>query len=347
MSILDVENVVSPISEETPCGPDLEYEPEFGELERASKGKASQVMGDEEIEAEPPNWSVVYDLAQGLLERSLDLRIAVLLARASLNQHGPEGLADGLDVFGRLIEQQWDNVHPQLDPEDDYDPMLRLNSILPLVDADGMIADLLRLELVASRAVGKFTLHDWRVASGELSPDPDQQVVPDPALINAAFMDADVDEVEANSNQIVRSIELVKAFEQAILEQVGDAVAPSFTPLIDELTQIRAIYAEKLNARGVGAEVPETVAGSEGAVAPGAGISGEVLSREDAIRMIDKICAFYDRAEPSSPVPLLLQRARRLVPMSFMEIVQDLAPDGVHQAESIRGAQASEAAEDY
>jgi type VI secretion system protein ImpA len=342
---LDVENLVSPIAEEAPCGADLEYEPEFGELERASKGKAAQVMGDEEIDAEPPDWTVVYDLAQELLGRSLDLRIAVLLARAALNKHGPEGLAAGLDVFGRLIEQYWDSVHPQLDAEDDYDPMLRLNSLLPLVDPDGMIADLLQLELVDSKAVGKFNLHDWRVANGELSPAADQQNVADAALINAAFMDADVDEIEANSDQIVRSIELVNAFEQAILEQVGGAVAPNFSALTDELRQIQAIYAERLNARGVGVEVPDAVAGDGSAVPAGAGISGDVQSREDAIRMIDKICQFYERAEPASPVPLLLKRARRLVPMNFMEIMQDLAPDGVPQAESIGGVQADSGGE--
>jgi type VI secretion system protein ImpA len=36
-------------------------------------------------------------------------------------------------------------------------------------------------------------------------------------------------------------------------------------------------------------------------------------------------------------VPLLLQRAKKLVPMTFMEIVQDLIPDGSSQAQLYRG----------
>jgi type VI secretion system protein ImpA len=55
------------------------------------------------------------------------------------------------------------------------------------------------------------------------------------------------------------------------------------------------------------------------------------------MRMLDKICEYYERAEPSSPVPLLLQRAKKLVPMTFMEIVQDLIPDGSSQAQLYRG----------
>lgn len=338
---MDVEQLLAPISDEAPCGENLEYEPEYGELERASQGKAAQVMGDEEIEAEPPDWDAVLSLSQELLGRSKDLRIAILLARAALNREGPEGLAQSLEVFDRLIGDYWDSVHPQLDEDDDYDPMFRLNSILALSDPEGMVADLLHLELVASRAVGKFNLRDVKVASGELSPLPDQESVADSALINAAFMDADLEEVQANAEHIAHSIELIRQTETAIAEQVGDAVAPSFSALVDELTEIQALYAEKLTARGVATEAPETAGGGEAAAAvvAAAGISGDIQSREDVIRVIEKICLFYDRAEPSSPVPLLLQRAKRLVNKNYMDIMRDLAPDGVPQAEAISGVQ--------
>ena len=341
MSILDVDQLVAPISDDAPCGEDLEYDPEFGELERAAVGKAAQVMGDEEIEAEPPDWSTVFSLSQELLGRSNDLRIAVVLARAAVNKHGPAGLADGLEVFDRLIADYWDNVHPQLDPDDDFDPMLRLNSILSLSDSDGLVGDLLQLELVASKVVGKFTLRDVRVANGDLSAFSWQENVPDSGLINAAFMDADVDEMQANSNYIVKSIELVESISAAIVEQVGGSVAPDYSELTAELTEIQTLYAEKLNARGIGVEIPSA---AEGAVAgaPAAGITGEVQSREDAIRMIDKICTYLEHAEPFSPVPMLLKRAKRLISMDYLEIMRDLTPDGVSQAESIGGVKADD-----
>ncbi len=48
--------------------------------------------------------------------------------------------------------------------------------------------------------------------------------------------------------------------------------------------------------------------------------------------------AYYFRMnEPSSPMPMLLQRAKRLVTMDFMEILRDLTPGGVPQAEVIAG----------
>jgi type VI secretion system protein ImpA len=65
--------------------------------------------------------------------------------------------------------------------------------------------------------------------------------------------------------------------------------------------------------------------------------SGEISSRDDVLKMLDKICAYYARHEPSSPLPLLLKRCRRLVPMSFKEIVGDLAPDALAKVELITG----------
>ena len=55
--------------------------------------------------------------------------------------------------------------------------------------------------------------------------------------------------------------------------------------------------------------------------------------------MLDKILAYYQRHEPSSPVPMLLERAKRLTPKSFFEIMEALAPDSMDRLMLIRGPQ--------
>jgi type VI secretion system protein ImpA len=62
-----------------------------------------------------------------------------------------------------------------------------------------------------------------------------------------------------------------------------------------------------------------------------------VSSREDVLRALDRVCEYYRRQEPSSPVPVLLERAKRLVGMDFLAIIKDLAPTGLHEVETIRG----------
>jgi type VI secretion system protein ImpA len=67
-------------------------------------------------------------------------------------------------------------------------------------------------------------------------------------------------------------------------------------------------------------------------------MSGAINSRADVIRVLDKICDYYSVHEPSSPIPLLLRRAQRLVEKTFLEILEDMVPDGVNQAKIVSGS---------
>jgi type VI secretion system protein ImpA len=62
-----------------------------------------------------------------------------------------------------------------------------------------------------------------------------------------------------------------------------------------------------------------------------------VTSREDVARLLDRIREYYERHEPSSPLPLLLARCKRLVSASFLDIVRDVAPSAVSQVDILRG----------
>jgi type VI secretion system protein ImpA len=68
--------------------------------------------------------------------------------------------------------------------------------------------------------------------------------------------------------------------------------------------------------------------------------AGGINDRQDVLRALDLICDYYARSEPSSPVPLLLQRARKLASKDFMEIIMDLAPDSLAQIQLIAGSEA-------
>jgi type VI secretion system protein ImpA len=50
-------------------------------------------------------------------------------------------------------------------------------------------------------------------------------------------------------------------------------------------------------------------------------------SRAEALALLDEVAAFYRGAEPSSPIPLLLGRARDLATRDFMSILQQVLPN--------------------
>jgi len=64
---------------------------------------------------------------------------------------------------------------------------------------------------------------------------------------------------------------------------------------------------------------------------------GSIKSRDDAIRALDAVSAFFRKNEPSSPVPIFVERAKRLVAKDFLEVLKDVAPDGLDQAKRVGG----------
>jgi type VI secretion system protein ImpA len=60
-------------------------------------------------------------------------------------------------------------------------------------------------------------------------------------------------------------------------------------------------------------------------------------SRSDAQLMLEKVKQYFVQHEPSHPAPLMIDRVQRMIALDFMDIIRDLAPDGVHQLENIFG----------
>src|SRR5262245_9552850 len=195
MATIDPDRLLRPISEDSPAGENLEYDAAFGELERAARGKEERRSGDEVLAAEPPRWREVAEQASTLLDRTRDLRVTFYLTHAALNMDGIGGLAAGLRLTHGLLQSFWDTVYPQLDKDDNDDPTLRVNSIAQL-SGDDLLKSLSRVPLAESRVAGRYGLRDVRLASGELTA-PDGENLPDAALIDAAFMECDLDALRA------------------------------------------------------------------------------------------------------------------------------------------------------
>ena len=85
------------------------------------------------------------------------------------------------------------------------------------------------------------------------------------------------------------------------------------------------------------AQSGEPGSGDEAQGGGSSGGTGAIQSRQDVIRTLDRLCDYYGRAEPSSPVPLLLRRAQRLAEMNFLEIIGDLSPEALAPVQNVTG----------
>ncbi|MDH5326819.1 MAG: type VI secretion system protein TssA [Gammaproteobacteria bacterium] len=335
---IDVTKCLAEISVDSPCGDDLEYDADFQELERSAQYKAEKQIGDAIVEAQEPDWSSVGKQSQTLFSRTKDLRVAMFLLSASFRTSGYGGLLNSLEIMHGLLDQYWDDVHPKLDPEDNNDPTMRINIISTLADHASTLAPLQKVPLVSVQGIGSYSIKDVDVASGAM-PHTGASDPPDPGLIEAAFMEVNLDELIAKAEQVKNCVDIVKAIEELVTNKVGAAYAPDLGALVKLLNHVHQELGQRLANRGVDDAVDDGEPGEESSNGKkgGAAMSGEIKTSEDVIRMLDKICDYYAKYEPSSPLPLLLQRAKRLVRKDFIEILRDIAPDGLTQAGRVTG----------
>lgn len=353
MSVLDLEKLLTELSDEAPCGEDLEYDSSFQELERSTQGKEEQQFGDTIVPAEEPDWKAVKKSAVEILGQTKDLRVGVHLARALLRLDGFPGFADALALLRGYIEKFWETVHPQLDPDDANDPTMRVNTFLTICHFDSehgfesgtALRHILDAPIVQHRAIGSFSLHDLQIVDGTRPLPPDMDAAPESGTIDAAFMEIEIEELQATADAVKAAVEHAAAIDTQLTELVGAAQAADLAELHKILREVDAALVDRLSRRGVNAE-PEAGPEGEGGEASGTGggdsgqamsFSGQLTTREEAVKMLDKVIDYFGRHEPSSPIPLLLHRAKRLVSKSFMEIMQDLAPDGLAQAMMMGG----------
>jgi type VI secretion system protein ImpA len=282
------------------------------------------------------------------LQRTLDLRIVVVLTKAWLHQQGLAGLARGLAFLQQLLSLRWGSVHPQLGAQGDTDGLMRVNALRGLCDARSVLAPLRAAGLVRARGLRTLSLRDLEQALAAKS-QPDGSAT-DMTLVEASFIGCDLEELAQTQRTAADARAAALALEQLFAEHHTPAVL-RLSELVAQLDAIEAQLGPRVRARRAALvvhepepEAAEVVAES----APGATVlvraprNGAVQSREEVVRELDRLCAYYDTHEPSSPVPILLRRAKRVAGMSFMELVRELAPNGISQMEALRGQETTE-----
>jgi len=317
------------------CGENLEYDDEFREMEKAAAGRPA---GQFDPEAIPPDWRAVQEHAQGLFERTRDLRVGIYWCRARVHLDGATTLPEGLRLIEGLLSRFWDELHPL---PDDGDAYARVNALNDMVSSAGLLGDLRESPVLDDRAIGEVRGRDVEIALGLL----------EPRSSDNAFSRSTIEQMlrdGAESNPALRelapaALAKVAELQQLMRDRVGYAAAPDLQPLTTVLSGVRDL----MPAASVGeAGATEGAGDAEGDASrrggSRAGLSGAIDSRNDALRAIDMVCEYLERTEPTNPAQLLLRRARKLVNKNFVELVRELAPESLNEVARVMGISAEE-----
>ena len=325
--MLDLEVLLAAVSPDAPCGPDLEYDPEFVALEQDALGTPERQVGDKVVKAEDPNWGEIVRRAEALLARSKDIRVAVLYGRALTRTEDLPGLSVALTLIRRLLEQYWEEVHPRIDPADQGDPNMRSSALASLtITPSGVMGawlqDVRRAFIVRPGPYGKVSVRDVLLLQGKPTPGPDlrsqaeiETIIREAGAHKLVF----VSEAKAAREEVGKIQSLLKndrSGKAVAKDDTSTESAPDLDPLAQMLTSVVQFCDRLVSPADESGAGDQQVTGDQpgsGTTPAGSKSIDVIRSREDAARLLDKVCEFIERTEPSNPAPLFIRRAQKLM----------------------------------
>ncbi|CCG88437.1 type VI secretion system protein TssA [Erwinia piriflorinigrans] len=334
---MNLEALLAPITPDRPCGDNLEYDADYMAMDQASAGKAEQQFGETIIPAEPADWSKVERLALDLLGRSKDLRVMLALTRAWTQLKGLSGYADGLQLIQQALLLYWQPLWPSLEEDGVEDPFYRLNALAALGDISALTSALRQAPLLRY-ATDEISLRD---ACALL--DGSKTECPGYPGGRARLQDELARGGQPGIDAVVKISERLLTIRETLTEQLGAAALPEMEQLLKTINTVAAAC----QSTDLSTLIPQAeTAASSDTPAPAAAPTAQqhadwrsvqLGSRSDAQLMLEKVKQYFSQHEPSHPAPLMIERVQRMIELDFMDIIRDLAPDGVHQLETIFG----------
>jgi len=343
----DLDALLAPIPGDAPQGTDLRenfsaQSPYFRLRDSRSEARDAEKAadrGDQDPRDPVPLWRSVRDLGlKSITDVSKDLEVAAWATEALLRLDGLRGLTAGSLLMKGLAEQYWDALFPL---PDDYGVETRVAPVTGLNGRDGagsLIQPLYKLPLFIRADGAPLALYQWQQSSQLNTLDAarrkqrlDAGAVPLEDLEKEAR--AVRPAVFAQLRQHAR--EARDAWQQmaSVLDERAGADGPSTSQVRDLLGEIIDL-ANRFAPPDAVASVPETPGESPGSAEASAGPAvagtpnrGPLMNRDDALRALGEIAAWFRRTEPHSPMAYTLEEAIRRGRLTWPELLAELVED--------------------
>jgi type VI secretion system protein ImpA len=346
-SVINLETLLTPISEETPAGEYLRYSGIYDEISEARRADKDVPQGEWQTEVKYADYRKVISLAVPALENDTkDLQIGAWLSEALVNEHGFVGLRDSLKLISGFQEVFWETLHPEVDEG----------------DMEGRANAIAWMELQTSYAIRKAKITGYNGYSFIDYEDSKKFDIPDnidsldsteQARYNELRAQAEKENrITANKwraemaqtrrvfyedlNFLIEECWVAYTDVNRVIEEKFDRnQAPGMNNLkkaLDDIhSQVKKFLEEKRAEEpdDETEEVTEEVS-EDGTVVKVAGVataSGAIQSRQDALKRLGDIAEFFRKTEPHSPISYLLLRAVKWGNMPLENWLQDVIKD--------------------
>jgi len=328
-------DLLQPLDDASPCGPDLEYDPGFVVLLANVATRSDAQYGDFVETATPVNWAEAERDCRALLARSKDLRLLVILARCRVRQDGAAGLRTSLELIDAMLHRFGAALNPVPVIEGENDPLVVSNALGGLADPDGLVADVRDIAMPKSlgsslqlrdieRALAKTRLKD------ALAPDAAMRLVTD--LLGRR---------DATALGLSAAASALKGISAWTSEHLG-AVAPDLGLLMRLLEPFHAPAAShqappaaaRPEAETASSDVPPGTVPADTPPPHADPASASTRSRWDVLETLRSARLWFETHEPSSPVSVLLRQAERMIGKRYAELHRMMPAELLEQWDS-------------
>ena len=336
---IDVDALLEPVSEDAPAGADSSNDKERYLIESVFEQSVSIDPTASGGSDERVDWNGTVKLITKGLTQSKDIWLAIYLCRAGGLWGRLEVVEAGVLVLEGLFERYWDTLYPELDSSPSERYLERINACNSLAIRRNFLQPLETIKVLSDDRLGQFSAVDIEdIARNGVN-----------GRNYGFFQELLKTKGPAGIDESLKRFSVIQAafgrIDALFREKAGQT--PNFTPIRDLLTKMinglkpfataeaaPAPAAAETASSGVVDSAPVAVAAAVFTPATGSPMSlpSSANSRVDVVKMLDLICDYYDRSEPSSPVPILLKRARAWVDMPFLDLLKDIAPGGLADA---------------
>jgi type VI secretion system protein ImpA len=333
MQIRDT-GLLDAISAEHPCGESLEDTQLLASFDGYGLfGRSAPLSGE-------IDWRVIRDRSLEALEKSKDFRLLTHLASAVVRTDGFAEFVQTLTVGARWLDSWIETVFPLVDE----DGILRRSALNGFADRMAVVDGVRRAPMLVHRQLGSVSMRDIEIVTGHLIPAEGETGAVSAEQLEALFAATSVEELRALHDQLNEAVTSLKSMETAVSLRSGAQSAPDFTTLAVPLARTLKRVSDHLATRPDAAAEATPGANTTGGAEAAAGVVavGTVRNRQDATRALDAVAAFFRTNEPSSPIPLLIERAKRLVAKDFLEVLAELAPEALGPAKAASGVRDSD-----
>ncbi|MGQ8367239.1 type VI secretion system protein TssA [Glaciecola sp. 1036] len=354
------EKLLEPISEDSPCGENLEDDAAFQNFFFMAQGTPERFDGSNTLAAEPPDWRQVEKEAAVFLQQTKDLKLISVYSQSLLNTKGLIAFSQCVKAIADLVSDYWQDIYPLLD-EDDGDPLERVAG-LSFLSTPFITTPLKSMSLASAKGAGNITLADIEAAEND-SEDAKFSL----SQIKGVFGELNSDEVQLFYDALAYSLESLQQINQCFIDNSGYEYALDFSALESVLHRLKASlekyaqmdsealddissdddqYVETEDAEKQSQRDSESQNVGMKGKTEGGQVPNQIHSRADVEWCLGLINAYYANYEPSSPIPVLVNRALKLVHKDFMAIVQDIYPDALATVQSLAGMSDEETEKD-